>query len=1018
MQIRNKKVIDKYIEIFPNSSEIKDIAVSSDERLLAISYKDGTILTYTLDLEGIKFYLETFSLNVKNSHNEYYQPKTIGEQLHIGLLHLSKNNQDYLDHPINALKTIKKNNYGSAKKDNLKKKRDDLEILISLEKEKKEAEEKEKLKKAEEIKNKNRIKIHKLREDYYKVVQQNKSLHEELRLLPDEMIVDEQYLDIIRKQKEDHLSDIKHKYDWLKANIQVTINKLNSFYINSVKTQKVYVFALKSNEYVTTLRCPNLPNTFYDEILNLSGLIEDFEKKIDFDSLDKVYRTYIVNNEGKNENEDDFIEGVLSKCRGRLENYQENNKESSSKNPDNHKNGIKDELDATNEDLSGLKNILESKKLIKDKTLKSYKENREKHKKKFGRKDTNRVDNKIKCPDSYSLKINYDRYYTEQTMKTTFLHRKKMFDFLKLLYDEREEYNKQVLDLRNKKVELMKKLQVYKGKITEINAELGIDSSMEKLDWLDFQMKEQYEFPERDLMIKEDELEKYAIDKSKNEKGLVFLNDKNDQIIQSENNSNESTNGTMKLLYGDRGSKKTNETHIESELRSINQIRFDYKKAKLVQECKKMIEDFDHEVHELKKRKVMTHFKQKLGELELFIKHEEYSILRAFESDDALLIRKLEDLCNDFRENLNSLKNCHEGIVTSEEELTRAIQDKQLKEKEFYNLIAQEKESREQLIKCFKQRKKAEISKDNLGDDKIDNDDELDLPRNISNQLKQEILSLRDSREHFDQTIEKLTKNITNSKKQKQNLIHAKLNLDRRRDDLRDKINANERKKARYLNLVDIAVPLNLDQFSKLELPFGELKDKNSLAKLPLDISKAILISRTKLFNLEELYRQIISENKNFEEEIVKFNSEYDDMEKSKKELEKEYKDLDTLFKNEQILKFGLIIDFDYLLKATKDTTVDKLEAEYKILKREADRLIDEFKIRIDEMKREWQNQVNDNTELLKKIKDLLEKNKKFDITLEEKNNEINVRLFYFIHFRKKITKNILCTTLKKRKKN
>jgi hypothetical protein len=70
---------------------------------------------------------------------------------------------------------------------------------------------------------------------------------------------------------------------------------------------------------------------------------------------------------------------------------------------------------------------------------------------------------------------------------------------------------------------------------------------------------------------------------------------------------------------------------------------------------------------------------------------------------------------------------------------------------------------------------------------------------------------------------------------------------------------------------------------------------------------------------------------------------------------------------------------------------VDKLENDYRILKRETDKVFDEIKNKIDGKKSQLQEEVLNNTEVFKRIRDLLEKNKHFDITLEEKNNEINV---------------------------
>ncbi len=250
-----------------------------------------------------------------------------------------------------------------------------------------------------------------------------------------------------------------------------------------------------------------------------------------------------------------------------------------------------------------------------------------------------------------------------------------------------------------------------------------------------------------------------------------------------------------------------------------------------------------------------------------------------------------------------------------------------------------------------------------------------------------EIINLKDLRENYDADIEKLKKSINLSKKTREHLITTKHALDRRKADIRNKINANDRKKWRYLNLIDITIPLKLDKFYKLQT---KSPDSNVL-KVCLDISKAILISDYKLRFLDDLLSKITLDNEKYKHEINDFTEKFSKIEKEIKEVSQKKNDLETNFKNEQILKFGIVIKFENLLKASKDNLVDKLEQEYKNLKRDVDVYIDKKKYDLESNKKENQHLMNENTELLKNIKDLLEKNKKFDIILEEKNNEINV---------------------------
>jgi hypothetical protein len=293
-------------------------------------------------------------------------------------------------------------------------------------------------------------------------------------------------------------------------------------------------------------------------------------------------------------------------------------------------------------------------------------------------------------------------------MLTTLIHKKRIYDFLQILFEERENFNNRVLSLRKKKMDLINKLKELKERLYEINNELETD---EKFDWLDFTFNEKLEFPEKEFQVQKPELDIYVLDKAKKDKEIY-------KILKSlENNEEDKSDKTQSnidnnLFFKDRVSKKKNENELESEYRSINLIKFEFKKNKLLSECKKLIKDFDDEVKDLKKIKLTTAFKQKLGEFELLIKHEEFSILRAFESEDLILIKKLEDLCYDYNENCNNLKNCHEGILSNEEALEKASQGREAKVREFNNLISQEKESKAKLEKIFYQKSKRSEARD------------------------------------------------------------------------------------------------------------------------------------------------------------------------------------------------------------------------------------------------------------------------------------------------------------------
>jgi hypothetical protein len=252
---------------------------------------------------------------------------------------------------------------------------------------------------------------------------------------------------------------------------------------------------------------------------------------------------------------------------------------------------------------------------------------------------------------------------------------------------------------------------------------------------------------------------------------------------------------------------------------------------------------------------------------------------------------------------------------------------------------------------------------------------------------------LKNGKNSLEDNIEKEGKRLTENKGIFKNLKKGKDELDKKLIDLREKINQSERIKTRYMNIIYMYVPLKLDQFSKFEVSSNSNEKYNRLSS---DISKALLFTKTKMNNLKKIKKDMDRDNHNLRKDIDIFDRNFKKWETEKKLIEKKRAVILTKFNNDQILKFGFIINFDALLDASKSTLADKLEAEYKILKKDADRQIDEYVDKINEAKIELQSSTTENTVRLEEIKQLLMLDLEKDKLLEGKNSELSV--IYFLN--------------------
>lgn len=971
VQIRNKKLIDKYVEIFPNlpGCQVTNISSSLDEKFISICYENGINSIYSLDPEGYTNLVNSYATGENPDDLQLDNPEEVFENKSIN----------------STIEKIKPGNFTVIEEVA------DATTMLSLENDKQEAQEREKERIATEKKEKLLLKVRKLRDDFNKLKESNNKLPEEIRLTKDELIIDNKYLQIVDKEKEENLEDVENKYKWLKANVNVVINKIQTFLLSSVDSNIVTVYSFRINEQVSSLRCPSLPKNFEENLEKLENDIKTFRKKIDFDTLLPKYLPLTQDNVVSEEEERKRFNELIQRAQERLASQE---KKKSAKQME-----IEPEIEETKGDVADIKALLDSKGDVKKKI--TDKEEKSKNKRNKPNAVKKKADKKKfeRCPEIYNLKLKYERHYDEKTMLTSTRHKKRMLEYLKVLYTERQNFNNKVLELKNKKINILNKLVEYKKIMDEYNQELNVD---ETYDWYNFinndKVDDLMKIPENELneymktKILEDEKlkklfkmegepEKEGEEKEKEPEkknsSKVSL-DKEELVTENkEKKEDEEEEEDWNFEPRIRENKQTNDTNLQFEYTKINELKYNYKKQNLLKEINKLIDDFDNELYELKSERCSVTFFQKLGEYELILRHKELNKLRAFDKDDKKMCDRLVKLYEEYNANLENLKRNYGYMIENEKELKKQEDKKQEKVAAFEKLIENERENKEQLTKIFNQRKKE--SKDPNGDDKLEQEEELNMPKNITGQMRAEIYNLRNGCEYFDVEIQRYTNKIEDNKRKMESDKKMKKALDDKREKYIEKICQKEMQKEQYINQIDLALPILLDQFYRIDVNGRTL----------LELGKAIYISKKKVDDLGKYLEDIKKTNQRFDMEERAFTSEFDTKIKEKRNLEKKYKDSETVFKNEQILKFGLEIDFNYLLQANKKTTVDRYESEYKKLKIESDRKVDLFKQKISEAKKLLQEETNNNTIELKNIMKKLEEKQTNDKKLEEKNSEI-----------------------------
>lgn len=722
IQVHHKNNLALYVEIFLpliNNNLLKDIFLYQNYPIFNVIYSNGCVESFIIDTNSLIDYINWYEVNhnqkkrdmlsINEDFNEEEYHNNLEEFLKTQLYPVSSLNLSTLTEKLQnefASESFKKyfdklNGSGFDEIDGLDVK--DINFFIemrSIEMLRRDAELQDKLKKAEEKKSKLRDKINYLREDFKNIISKNESAPEEIKLLPEELIVDETFIESVQKVISENLADINHKYEWFKAIEHGTINRLENFFLKSVKTNFVKLYTLsreKESNFCTTIRCPALPENF-DEILNnLELCIDEYKSKISFKALDEQYDKYLKNVDEAEVIKTEAIEEKINVINDRIADFEKKTDIKSKERVNFGKDLIKIELDHNINDFKDLDKFRTFYQ--KTKSSKSYKKN-------------GTIKN-LRCPKRYTLKINYDIFYTEELMKTSFEHKLSILKFVNLLYDVRVNYNKEFFELRDNKIKIIEELRLNKQKLIAINNELGIrtisnedpklgyentgkyifdsESPTENLDWLNVKMNDD-EFDDNLIKIEPEELRTFTLEEAKKE-GIPEISD---NINENTNNINDNQKenyafpynnnnfnveyshvyNEIKLNFKDRGTKKVAESKLSQKMKEISSIKLNYKKKSIIEESKEMIENFDRDIRNQRKKKLDVHFKQKLGELELFIKHEEYNILRAFFTDDEIIVDELDKLSSNYKSNLLDLETIENSITTLEQQLKAKKNDR------------------------------------------------------------------------------------------------------------------------------------------------------------------------------------------------------------------------------------------------------------------------------------------------------------------------------------------------------
>ncbi|KAH6585557.1 hypothetical protein BASA50_001166 [Batrachochytrium salamandrivorans] len=653
-------------------------------------------------------------------------------------------------------------------------------------------------------------------------------------------------------------------------------------------------------------------------------------------------------------------------------------------------------------------------------------------------------DYRLKTADNYIVPDN-ERIDTDKK-KRQILHLRENIHLLK------EQYNKQVLKLRARKELLIARFANSNNRIDEINVELvklGEKSGFNKKEYIiepSAFTETRYIVTSEDIaQLQKDELKAAMLhrgqDNALGDFRAVFTSPAtNNRGLSALNNAHSRTNGIpTKMLVSDetksatsidngdspsnpaklQGSSDVQESDnsndaeilspLELEMICIKKAKFQYEESDIKKSIEKSIKEFDSEVDRLSRERLNLEEDLKFADIKLLLLHQEWILLKEFETYDTELAEKLVLKQHEKDEIDQKISECQERMAAKKAGIEAiTVANSEILE-EFLRLLGENNINEDYLMRVFKRKikrskKKAKNGENGMNDDKssaeeedeesdnslgssygsdIESDDEEfeeKCPVGCDHALWSHILEQREKRLEQDELLADIQKSVEIFKKEHDSFIKKERVIGISLKVAEDEIQDFQTQKQRKLNELDVVVPLKFHQIQHLE--------RNMI---PSDLSVTLVFVNAGLSKFYNRISELKQERVDIKRQHKELRKQHVGFIKNKREKEKNLQELSDRARNVQLLKFGKVVDLEKLERLGVNKTADELREK---LQREGIRRLKEeqkYISKLDHLKERLTEVTKENTIKLETLVQLKEQRCHLEDTLNTSQSSVNV---------------------------
>lgn len=458
---------------------------------------------------------------------------------------------------------------------------------------------------------------------------------------------------------------------------------------------------------------------------------------------------------------------------------------------------------------------------------------------------------------TYELKNDTD-YQVPETMQVNFNKKRQQMVLLEgSIHKLKVDFNTKIGELKERKQEIISRVDVLNTRLGEINTELGTPEHLTLP-----QIDEALEYPQKFFDVSNQDIEDFRSLKIQREADALAekkAGGKKKKMTEAEKEKEAQEKAAAEVAAAEaekaaraeaerkrlldwstlntvpRNTVKTQETTLDNEMRQILQIELEYEKEQIKNEIDTLINDFDTEIKEMQKEKYRLESDLKNADMKLILLFEELIILKQEEPKDQRLTRELGQCRQEKGMIMNQIQEITRKLKEKKKEIERMKLEEDALLSKFHSFCPEGNDKYEKIRKFYeritkRKRKPEKVEKEDGDEDEDeeeaeeefeeeeeDDEEDVEIASLPQEEYKiDEIEKLREERMVLHDEKDKIQVYIAELEQQSKKLANSERNINDQLEETELEISDFQKEKLAKLNQLAVSVVLKVKQLQNL----------------------------------------------------------------------------------------------------------------------------------------------------------------------------------------------------------